>query len=324
MEQLGLFVAAAGFAVVCGLNDGASLVAIGLRGPFVRALRAVCVVAALVVIAPLVVGTAVARTLTEHLVDFSGDQHARPVLVALLATALVVGTLARRGLPTSITLALVGSIVGSGVGHGLPTDWGTTARVLTIAIVAPFIGALAGFSIGRLSDAIRPRVQRSTRVAVTHLTGFGSLAFAYGANAGQSMIAVWIFATAATGSSTDSSAQIGLLPLIILGLLFGIGTALGLPRLGAPFGSGLILVRPAQAANAEISAAAAVLGSTAAGSPVSIIQVLTAALIGTGMKDGHHLVRWRRAAKTALAWYATFPAAMGLAMCMAWASSLSS
>ena len=78
---MGVLVAGA-FALACGVNDGGALVALSLRVRLFRPITAVLALAALLVLAPVVVGTRVAQTLTERLVPFSGNDGQAAAIVA--------------------------------------------------------------------------------------------------------------------------------------------------------------------------------------------------------------------------------------------------
>lgn len=89
----------------------------------------------------------------------------------------------------------------------------------------------------------------------------------------------------ALGATASVKPRLGLLALIAV--LFTLGMLLGIRRLGGTLTSGVMLARPVHVVTAELSAAAAVLGSTAVGAPVSMTQSITAALVGTGIKEGY-------------------------------------
>jgi PiT family inorganic phosphate transporter len=116
--SIALLVVAALFAVVAGANDGSSILASAVRVSGLRPWVSISILLAAVVLGPLVLfGTSVATTLAHRLVPFDarGGVHV-VLLVAALAAMLVVFGLSRAGLPTSLTLALVGGISGAGWG----------------------------------------------------------------------------------------------------------------------------------------------------------------------------------------------------------------
>jgi inorganic phosphate transporter, PiT family len=123
-------VIAAGFVLVNGINDGGTLIANGLKIPTLPPLTALMVLTLAVATVPLVVGTAVADTLGARLVTTDGATGQRALVAALLSAIGVVLLLARRGLPTSLTLATIGAIAGSGIGTGSAVAWDVVGLVL--------------------------------------------------------------------------------------------------------------------------------------------------------------------------------------------------
>ena len=88
--------------------------------------------------------TAVAMTLSERLVDFEGDTGRIALLIAVTAAVVVIAVLGRLGLPTSLTLAIMGAIAGAGWGSGLRIAWATLGIVLALAAIAGLLLSVDG------------------------------------------------------------------------------------------------------------------------------------------------------------------------------------
>ncbi|MEV4256848.1 inorganic phosphate transporter, partial [Spirillospora sp. NPDC049652] len=130
---------ALGFVYVSGVNDGATLLGLGGRYPRSSRLALAVLVVVPLVVVPEAAGLSVARTFTERLADL-GDPHGAEAFLFGVAVALaVVVGLSLRGLPTSLTLAVVGGIGGAGLGAGLPVSWSGLAAVLAIGAAAPLV-----------------------------------------------------------------------------------------------------------------------------------------------------------------------------------------
>lgn len=311
-----LLLAALGFAVVNGLNDGGALVATGLKVPVLPPVGAVAMLAVALVAAPLVIGTQVASTLATRLVSFSdggGVVDGRTgLLVAVLTAVTVVVVLSRRGLPTSLTLALVGGITGVGIGARLPVSYATLGLVLAAGLAAPVVGALAGFTLSRLAGLVPSRRLVGGRIRVAHIGAFGLQCVAYATNDGQKMFAVMAVATGAPDAVNLTMGE-----LVTLAVLFTGGMVVGLRPAAATLSAEIIPARPPDAVAAEFASAGAVLGSSALGAPVSMTQSVAAALVGAGMSHGARRVRWRAAGRLGLAWLFTLPVSAVLAAAIA-------
>nr|WP_274388289.1 inorganic phosphate transporter [Salsipaludibacter albus] len=307
-----LLVVAFGFAVACGLNDGAAVLAAGLRVRGITPWVAVVALGAAVVVAPLVLGTAVATTLASDLVSFDGEGGRRALLVAVATATGVTALLTKRGLPTSLTLALIGALTGAGLGAGFDVSVGTVGFVLLMGVLAPLVGLAGGWMLtvavagAPSSSPLRRRVPR------WHLAGFGLQCLAYGANDGQKMLAVVAVAVGSTASS-GGAVEVPVPSLLLLGALFMVGTVLGLGSVGATLAGGVAPIQPAAAVITEVSSATVVLGSSAIGAPVSMTQAISGAMVGTEVQGGHGRIRWQQVARLAVAWVLTLPAALAVA-----------
>lgn len=310
MPHVTLVLTAGLFAVLTGLNDGATILAASLRVPILRPLTRVVALAAAVAVVPLVLGVAVATTFTVRLVAFRGRSGEVAFVLAVVSAMAVVLILGRRGLPTSLTLALVGAIAGSGLGSRSPVAWHAVGFTLLLAAAAPLLASVAAFGCVQVLFGARSSGPVGPRVALTDRIGFGLQCLAYALNDGQKMIAVGALAA---GSGVAVSAGVTVGPMLALATCFSVGCLLGVRRAAASLGSGLFLVRPVHAVSATVSSAAVVLGGALFGAPMSMTQAIAAGLVGSGARDGHGRVRWHHAARIAGAWVLTLPTAFVLA-----------
>lgn len=299
-----MLVVAAVFALVTGMNDGGALIAPGLRVPGLSVPVSLALLVAAVVAVPLLVTTAVADTLTGSIVPADPATLA----VAFVVAVVVAVGLARRGLPTSLTLAVIGGVAGAGLGAGLVVEWSAMLRVLAIGLAAPVVGmflALAGAAAWRTARSAR----YLATVRRTHLAAYLAQCVAYGANDGQKALVLFV----AAGAAADGDVTLRWWAYPVVGVLFAVGAVIGLPRIARTVGTGIISSRAPHVVTAEFASAAAVLGSAAAGAPVSMTQALTGGLLGAGVHDSYRRVRWRVVRNLALAWTVTLPLAFGLA-----------
>ena len=289
---------AAVFAVINGANDGGAMVAAALRVPGQRPLTSLTVLAVALVVVPLALGTGVADTLTSGLVQ--APERAQPALIAggVAAAVLVVAVLTRAGLPTSLTLGMVGGIVGAGLGRGLPVIAGGLTRVVLIGLAAPVVGAALAQLLATVAQAT---MVAGDAVAPAVLGWVASVAqaVAYAANDGQKMIAVIVV------SALDLSVPV----IAAVAVLFAVGAVPGIRPAAGTLRRAVARGGPAEQVTAQLGGAAAVLSSAAVGVPVSMTQAVAGGLVGTGLLRGRRQVRWRVAAQLALAWAVTLPSA---------------
>lgn len=291
------------FALVNGINDGGTIMSLGLRTaisrPWLRLMGLVVVLSA----APIMLGAKVAVTLAERLVVFEGDVGQSAMLSAVIGTLGVVWLLTSKGWPTSLTLGLVGALAGAGLAAGLPVDWSTIGLVLLIAAAAPVVGVLGAMLLHR---AIPPLLQVVPEIR-HHLPSIGHLlqCVAYGTNDGQKMLAV----LALVAGTTTAFSEISLWLWAMVVLAFACGTVLGIARIGPTIDGKILPARSEQVSLAQLSGAGAVLASAAVASPVSLTQGLSGGLVGAGLSVTPGRVRWASVGHIAFAWAVTLPAA---------------
>lgn len=298
-----LVVGALAFGVLSGSNDGGTLVSLVTRTSVVSPGAALGILALIVTLGPLVLGGAVATTVAHRLVSFD-QSGGRLVLVAAVAAAmLVVFVLLRKGLSTSLTLALIGGIVGAGIGDGLHVAWVTVGGVLGMGLAAPLVSVAVAYGMTRALSLLPATWWVRRRGRALQWAGFLAQSVAYSANDAQKMVA--LLAIGAQADAQDVSPHWG--TQLALGACFALGVVLGVRRLTGRLGERVLPVRPANAVVLELSASAVVLASSALGAPISSTQAATTALVGTGLGSGSHRLRWNEVANVAMAWALTLP-----------------
>lgn len=299
------------FVWVTGVNDGAAL--LGLSGRYPRSSGPLLMALALV---PLVLvpqwTVAVARTFTEGLTDLGDRRGALAFLLGVTVALAVVAALSRRGLPTSLTLAIVGGIGGAGLGMGLDVSWRGLALVLAIGAAAPLVGTSVGYALGLASRRIPSFTGMPGAVRTAHVLAYSAQCAAYAANDGQKMLAV--VSVARHVVSTRRLGAIGPVQptpvvLIAIAVVFCAGALSAVHRVGERLGRGLVLARPLHVVSTEAAAAASVAASSIAGAPVSMTQSVTAGVVGVAASEGAARVRWQNVLGIGAAWVFTLPLA---------------
>jgi PiT family inorganic phosphate transporter len=236
-------------------------------------------------------------------------------LAGVTASLLLVGVLTWRGVPTSITLAVLGGLAGAATGAGAHTAWDTLGGVLVIAAAAPLVGGLLGLLFGRLARRLPTTSRLPVVVRLAHLAAFSGQSLAYAANDGQKMFAV-VGVGLASLHGTAGMRTPHWSVLVGLAGVFGAGALFSLRRMARGATFGLLPARPWRLVSAELASAVAVFGSAGVGTPVSMTQSMAAGLVGAGASQGVRRVRWQFALPVLVAWLVTLPASLltGLVM----------
>ena len=311
-----LIIVAALFAIAAGANDGSSILAAGLRVPGLRPLASISILLVAIVVGPLFLfGTGVAATLTHRLVPFSLSGSGKAALLAATLSALcVIFSLNRAGLPSSLTLALIGAIAGAGIGSGLPVSRSTLLEIVALGLLAPLLAMAIAFGVARMALRALEGSQVTRRTRSLHVVAFALQCLAYSANGGQKMLAISAIAVGAvTGSFIGNPWWL----VIAVAILFGIGVLTGLRRISATLSQGVLAVHLRHALVAETSSFAVVMSAGLMGVPLTMSQSVAGALVGVGVSEARNRIRWSEVIRILGAWLITLPASLVVATLIA-------
>ncbi|WP_049565425.1 inorganic phosphate transporter [Nonomuraea sp. SBT364] len=311
---LAFAVVAALFVLISGANDGATLIGLGMRFPKTPGWVVAALPVALLFAGPYVLGVAVAGTFTEGLAGRGGRGGAAAFLAGVVIAVVVVAVLTGRGLPTSLTLAVVGGIAGAGLGAGLPVPWTSLVTVLAVGACAPLAGLALGYLLGTAARRVPSTSWMPKLVLAAHLLAYAAQCTAYAVNDGQKMIAVVSVAVDVSRHGPGRVGPVDVAPgwMAALAVLFLAGALTGLAPVAERLSRGLVLTRPLHVVSAETAATGAVLGSSVLGSPVSMTQSVTAGVVGVVASEGSRRVRWQGVLNLGTAWLVTLPSSLAL------------
>ena len=110
------------FNVIAGFNDGGNLLA--TTSTTRRSAKQIVVWILLAVgLGPLLIGTRVADTIAYHLINIQIIGQVGLFEAVLVASAVVFGSWLAK-VPTSLSLSLLGALLGMSVVRGAPPNWG--------------------------------------------------------------------------------------------------------------------------------------------------------------------------------------------------------
>lgn len=299
------------FTVLVGRNDGAPLAALALRSLHSRVWWPPIALLVALIALPAAGIDGVARTLAQLFRTSAGSSEVG-LLILLLATVGTLTLSSMAGIPTSITLALVGAAAGAQLANG-NVDLAPVFRVLSLAAVGPLVACLLAIIVaGILTRTRATRMERTVRWQ--QATGLIASALAYAANDGQKVVAVF-----AVLLHVDVRG-VALHPVVLLAIVccFGVGTIAGLSRSALSLRQGVLHPKPYQVAITLWSSAVAVTAGAFASAPVSMTQSVTGALIGSSPPREWRRIRWQQSRRVVLAWVWTLP----IAGVLSWALTL--
>jgi len=267
-------------------------------------------------------GTQVAATIGSGLVN----EHAislETVFFALI-TAIIWNLMTwYKGLPTSSSHALIGSLLGAAFfstpnlsfASGL-ANINTVAvveKILSPMILSPLIGFALGFLVMVLLSWIVYRMD-----IVTIKKGFGKLqivsaglmALSHGHNDAQKSMGMIALALATVHPA--KAFHIPVWVILICALAMGAGTMSGGWRIIRTVGTRLIKLQPIHGFAAETTSAAVILGASSLGIPLSTSQVISSAIMGVGTTRRVSALNWKIVRNIACVWVLTIPTTFAL------------
>jgi PiT family inorganic phosphate transporter len=259
------------------------------------------------------VSTKVAHTVGEGIISTSGGSHGLVIVFSGLLGAITWNLLTWWfGLPSSSTHALIGGLVGAGVGSASSVHWqGVLEKVVLPMAISPIVG----FGVGYLLMVVILWVFRGARPKSVNL-GFrrgqilstAATAFSHGTQDAQKTMGVIALALVTTGHLDHFHVPFWVI-LLAAGAM-GLGTLAGGWRVIRTLGSRITPLDPPRAFAAQTAASAVLLTSAYAYAlPVSSTHIMTTSIMGVGATRRLSAVRWSVAQRVVTAWILTIPGA---------------
>jgi inorganic phosphate transporter, PiT family len=295
-----------------GWTDAPNAIATVISTRVMRPLHAVGMAAVLNLVGALVVGTAVAETISEGIVSPEAVSL-ETVAAAVLAAALWAMGAQVFGLPSSESHALVAALLGAGFAAGglEALEWSGTSKVVYSLFLSPPMAFLFGFLvmvlIYRLFRRARPRTIKRT-FGRGQVLSAAFMAFSHGANDAQKAMGVITLALFLNGSLP--ALHVPLWVIIAAGVTMGLGTSIGGWRVIRTLGLRMTKLEPVNGFAAETSAALIITGAARFGIPLSTTHVIGSSIMGVGATRRLSAVRWGVAGQIVAAWILTWPGCM--------------
>lgn len=294
-----------------GWHDAASSIATVVSTRVLRPTWAVVWAAFWNLVAPFVFGTAVAATMGKGLVRLE-LVNTFVLLAGLVGAILWNYTTIRLGLPCSSSHALMGGYAGAAVSAAgfraiLLHGW---VKPVIFIFLAPLIGLLAGIAVTvATSWAMRNQAPMRVDHWFRRLQLLSAAAFSFGHGTNDAQKSMGIITAALVSSGALASYKVPAWVIICCALAMAAGTMAGGWRVVKTMGQRITKLQPFGGFAAETSAAATLLGTAAAGIPVSSTHVITGAIAGVGATRRLSAVRWGVTAQIVWAWVLTIPGA---------------
>lgn len=301
------------FEFINGFNDTANAIATSVYTKALTPGRAIMLAAVMNFVGALV-SERVATTIAKSLVNVQLEQY---VILAALIGAIIWNLIVWwRGIPSSSSHALIGSLMGATIVYtstfkSIQLD-AVLEKVVIPLFASPVVGLLVGFS---MMSAIYKLCQRWSQGKVNkvflklQLLSAALVAYSHGNNDAQKTMGIITLALISGGMlSPDSGVPIWV--KVACATTMALGTSIGGWRIMKTMGSKVTKLQPASGFAAQTSAALVLQSASLLGAPVSTTQVMTASVMGAGSAKRLSAVKWSLAGEILKAWILTIPVSM--------------
>ncbi|MFE2536358.1 anion permease [Streptomyces sp. NPDC059371] len=317
---------ALGFTYTNGFHDSANAIATSVS---TRALtpRAALAMAAVMNLAGAFLGSGVAKTVSEGLIQTPEGSKGMGILFAALVGAITWNLITWYfGLPSSSSHALFGGMVGAALAGGTTVYWnGLLDKVIIPMFLSPVVGLLVGYLVMTLIMWLFRRsnphkTKRGFRIAQT--VSAAGMALGHGLQDAQKTMGVVVMALVIAGEQGPND-PIPVWVKIVCAMMLSLGTYAGGWRIMRTLGRKIIELDPPQGFAAETTGAS-IMFTTAYifKAPISTTHVITSAIMGVGATKRVNAVRWGVAKNIVLGWFITMPAAALVAAASFWVVNL--
>lgn len=315
--QIAVAVASIIFIALSGRNDGGPILGLSYQSQRSRAWIPVLV---LFITVPAVAWLGI-RSVGESLADLfnPGGSGSFGALAALLGVLVTLALAAILNAPTSITLALIGSLTGTSLATTGTVDSSALTRVIVLGLAAPIVAGLMSYGLTVMPFRQIPGGEHAGLVLrAWKQAAFFLMLIAYGANDGQKVMFAVALAFSVTVNDAGASIplMLGASAIFTLGALFGIRKSTQFIRHGVARTSTLTVLW------GQLASATAVLAGSALGTPLSMTQSITGSLVGSAMALSRKAVYWQAIRRVGFAWIWTLPMAGAVSYLFMWLSDM--
>ncbi len=309
-----------GFDFINGFHDAANAIATVVSTRVMRPAHAVLYGAALNFIGALM-GTEVAATIGKGLVN-AANITIQTVICTVMAAIVWNLITWYKGLPTSSSHALIGSLLGAtffSAGNESIIWPKVMEKVVGPMVTSPILGVTLGFTImlGLTWAVHKIALGRINKVfSKLQILSAGFMALNHGHNDAQKSMGIIALALMLTYPTDDFHVPTWV--VLSCAIAMGIGTMTGGWRIIRTLGTKMIKLQPIHGFAAETTASIIIFGASHFGIPVSTTQVISTSIMGVGATKRLSAVRWGIVGNIVWAWVLTIPLTFCFAGALMW------
>jgi PiT family inorganic phosphate transporter len=292
-----------------GLHDAANSVATIVSTRVLSPKQAVVWAAFFNLVAFLIFGTAVAKTIGRGLIDIS-------VVDPLVVFGALIGAITWNlitwylGLPSSSSHSLIGGYLGAavskaGFGVVIMSGW---IKVVIFIVLAPVMGMVLGNLLMIATTwLVYKKPLSSINIWSKRMQLVSAALYSLGHGGNDAQKTMGIIASLLFSTGHLKKFQIPLWVVLSAHTAIAMGTLTGGWRIIKTMGQKIVKLRPIDGFCAETASAISIFTATHLGVPVSTTHVITGAVTGAGIARAVSQVKWQVTLRIVWAWILTIP-----------------
>ncbi len=309
------------FEFINGFHDTANAIATSVYTRAMTPKKAIALAAVMNLVGAMA-SEKVALTISSGLVNVTLEQH---VILGALIGAIIWNLFTWwKGIPSSSSHALIGSLIGAAMMFTMSTEavmWsGVCKKVIIPLVTSPFIGLLIGFGCMKLLFMLFanwPQGKANKLFSKLQIFSAALVAFSHGNNDAQKTMGIITMALI-SGGVLGADSGVPMWVKICCACMMALGTSLGGWKIMKTMGGGVTKLQPASGFAAQTASALVIETMTFLGAPISTTQVITTSVMGVGSAKRLSAVKWGIAQNIIIAWVVTLPITMALGALSVW------
>lgn len=299
------------FDYINGFHDSANAIATVVSTKALSPATAV-IFAGLFNLVGALIGTEVAATIGKGLVV--ADTITIYTILCTVTAAIIWNLITwYKGLPTSSSHAIIGSLLGatyfsSTAGWDSIMGPAVLNKVVLPMVISPFLGLTIAFLLMLFLTWLVYKIPlyKTNRVFLKlQILSAGFMALNHGQNDAQKSMG--IIALALVLTYPDDHFSVPLWVKLSCAIVMALGTMAGGWRIVRTLGTKMIKLQPIHGFAAETTASVIISGASNLGIPVSTTQVITSSVMGAGASKRLSAIKWGLVMNIVWAWVLTIP-----------------
>lgn len=321
MFYIAVIVIALVYALINGFHDGGNVFAATVSSRSVSPRKALITACAAELFFPIIGGTTVAATIgkgviSEHTLAQADMNISLLVIFCALLGAILWNLITWKfGLPSSSSHAMIGGLIGSGIGAfgSASIEWSLLlVKIILVLFTTPIIGFFVGFLIMKLSEKLMRKMNLRFNKVIKTLNFLSIILLAGSHGTADAQKTMGIITLVLLIANKIPSFEVPLIVKMISTAMLAIGLFLSGWKIIVTVGSGIYKMEARHSMNVQIASAIVIFTSSALGGAVSTSQVVSSTIMGVGTAQHIRAVNWNVAKNILLSWVMTLPAAATL------------